>query len=113
MDPKFKVIISLIFPSILFIAAAIPLVLQKVPPNGLYGFRLRKTFSDKDIWYKANRFGGIAVLASGAVSLIGCLILFLHKEALSFWTIKDIGLGLLVVPVAVAIGMTLLYIRKL
>lgn len=51
------------------IALAIPLILQKVPPNPFYGFRLPKTQSDPRIWYAANRAAGVNLAIAGAVSL--------------------------------------------
>lgn len=62
---------------LLFIGLSIPLVLGKVPPNSFYGCRTRKTLSDPDIWYKANRISGKDFFISGvlvfAVSL-GALV---------------------------------------
>ena len=46
-------------------AIAIPLVMQKIKPNSLYGVRTTLTLSNKTAWYQANRFWGIAMIASG------------------------------------------------
>jgi hypothetical protein len=43
----------------LFLAAVcVPLMLDRIPPNGLYGFRLKKTMENPDIWYPVNRYSG-------------------------------------------------------
>lgn len=55
---------------VVFIALAVPLVLQKVPPNCVYGFRTRKTLSSETTWYKANRFLGCGLVASALASLV-------------------------------------------
>ncbi len=53
-----------------FIAALnIPLVLRKVPPNAIYGFRTRRTLSDTKVWYPANVFAGWAMLVAVAVTV--------------------------------------------
>ena len=39
---------------LLFVALAVPLILRRVPPNALYGLRVRATFADDDVWYEAN-----------------------------------------------------------
>ncbi len=54
---------------ILTIVTALPLVMQKVPPNWWYGFRTRKTLSDPQIWYRANYLGGVGLLYAGIISL--------------------------------------------
>lgn len=59
----------------LLVVLSIPLILQKVPPNGLYGFRTEKTLSSDAIWYEANARAGVALLVAGAVVLVGALVL--------------------------------------
>ena len=54
---------------ILSIIVAIPLAMQKVPPNLWYGFRTRKTLSDRSIWYRANYLGGVNMLYAGIIAL--------------------------------------------
>lgn len=68
-DPKGLIsYIPFVLP-ILTIVTALPLVMQKVPPNWWYGFRTRRTLSDPDIWYRANYLGGIGLLYAGIISL--------------------------------------------
>ena len=50
-------------------AASLPMILGKVGPNRIYGFRTRKTLSDPSIWYPANRAAGWFTLASAVVAL--------------------------------------------
>ena len=38
----------------LFIAVALPLILRKIPPNRVYGFRVPTTLNDPTAWYEAN-----------------------------------------------------------
>ena len=52
------------------IAISVPLILRKVPPNLLYGFRTRKTMSDPRIWYAANALGGKNLVVASMVTIL-------------------------------------------
>ena len=52
------------------ILLAIPLILEKVPRNGFYGFRTPFTMSSDEIWYRANKILGISLLVTGIFWLI-------------------------------------------
>ena len=85
---------------LLIVLLAIPMILGKIRPNRLYGFRTRKTLSDTEIWYPANRTAGFAMVVAGLAMMIasGCLMFF--------W--KDLSLNaldlILLVLWTVAIG---------
>lgn len=49
---------------------SIPLVLGWVKPNPWYGVRTRKTRSSQEIWYRANRVGGICLMAATLIALL-------------------------------------------
>lgn len=55
----------LAFP-ILAMLYALPLVFGWVAPNAAYGFRNRRTRSDRVLWYRANRIAGIAIVIAMA-----------------------------------------------
>lgn len=59
---------------IVFMLVSIPTIFQLVPPNGHWGFRTAKTFSDERIWYAANRASGIGLFLAGLVIVIGTII---------------------------------------
>lgn len=52
---------------VLIAALGVPLILRKVPPNALYGFRTPRTLSSPDIWYPANAFSGAAMLVAAVI----------------------------------------------
>ena len=99
-----------IFIGVVEIVFAIPLIYMKVPPNRLYGFRTRETLSDKELWYKVNRYSGRDLLFSGIlVSIGGLMMLLLNMEFLSsIW----IGLWLVIIPLIAATVRSYLFIRK-
>lgn len=39
-------------------AVCVPLILGLIPPNAFYGFRVRKTIENPEIWYPVNKYGG-------------------------------------------------------
>jgi magnesium transporter len=60
-----------------FVATCVPLVLRKIPPNGIYGIRVPKAYESPDLWYKVNAKGGRIMIAYGAVmAAIGLILLF-------------------------------------
>ncbi len=59
----------------LIIAASIPLILRRVGPNPVYGFRTPLTFSSSAIWYPANAFAGWALLIAALVSALALLVI--------------------------------------
>ena len=60
---------NLMFPALL-IVLAVPLIVRKVPPNPVYGFRTSKTLSNAGIWYEANAGAGWDMALAGAAMLI-------------------------------------------
>lgn len=61
-------LVAYLFPGLGIIFGA-PMALGLIPPNRFYGYRTRKTFSSTEIWYRANRFSGWAMVISGLVAL--------------------------------------------
>lgn len=49
---------------------AIPMILQKVKRNNLFGFRTRKTLSDDKYWYPVNKRSGIGLFISGFICIV-------------------------------------------
>ena len=60
---------------LLMVILAIPMILGKVTPNSVYGFRTKKTLSDPEIWYPANAYAGKWLLAWGVVMMVAALLL--------------------------------------
>jgi uncharacterized membrane protein len=56
-------------PASLILVLSLPLILGLIPRNRFYGVRTSKTLSNDSIWYRANKFGGWALLVSSAIYL--------------------------------------------
>lgn len=100
-----KGLLTILAADALFVVLSIPLVLRKVKPNVVYGYRTRATLSDEALWYEANAFFGrrfvAACVASGAAALVLARPGLLAPDA--FLPVSVVLLG---APVAVAGVMT-------
>ena len=67
---------------ILLILLSIPLYFEKIKPNGLYGFRVRKTIEKPEIWYPVNKYGSRWLMLTGLVVVV-CAIGFTFIPGLS------------------------------
>ncbi len=66
-----------VFAGLLLAGISIPLILGKIPPNGLYGFRVKKTMENPEIWYPVNAYSGKWLLAAGLVEALAAAILYI------------------------------------
>jgi hypothetical protein len=55
---------------------SVPLILHKIPPNGLYGFRVPSTLENPTLWYKVNAYAGRRFLVVGLGTSLGAIILY-------------------------------------
>jgi hypothetical protein len=60
--------LSLWLPTALIAALAVPLALEVVPPNPLYGVRTARTLADRQLWFRVNRFAGRVFLLAAALT---------------------------------------------
>ncbi len=61
---------------LLLILVSLPLLWEKVPPNPLYGFRVRATLENPAIWYPASKFAAKRLIWTGAVVAVAALTLY-------------------------------------
>jgi len=59
------------------VTAALGFALWKRPPrpNPYYGFRIRETLEDPEIWYPANRFAGATMAVAGPAAAVAAFFL--------------------------------------
>ena len=92
--------------SLLLTVFNLPLVLQKVKMNHLWGFRIGKAYESEENWYKINKFGGDMFLLSAVIFFIIGLLQFFGIMPISPHTdsIQNvIFYVLLILPVIVTI----------
>lgn len=73
MNSTFAILSTLVV-GLLGVLLAIPLLLNKIPRNGLYGFRTPLTLSSDEVWYPANRFAAKGLILWGLLNLIAALL---------------------------------------
>lgn len=61
---------------ILLILLSIPLLLEKIRPNPLYGFRVSQTLDDPRVWYAANKYAAKRLMAAWASIVIAAAGLY-------------------------------------
>ena len=61
---------------LLLIGLSVPLLLDKIPPNGWYGFRVPSTLYNPDLWYKVNRYAARWLLLSGIITVVAAVLLY-------------------------------------
>jgi hypothetical protein len=75
---KMKILLYMFLLSgVLLMALSVPMILRKIPPNGLYGFRVKRTMENPDIWYPVNAYSGKWLLAIGLVMVLASTGLYL------------------------------------
>jgi uncharacterized membrane protein len=97
---------------LLFIALSIPLVLRKVGPNHLYGFRFPKTLADEKTWYAVNRTGGIDLCIAGVFITITALLLKLFLPDSSTEIYALINTAILVIAVTCVLVHSLIVLKR-
>jgi len=102
-----------LFVGLLFISMSIPLVLEKVPPNRWYGFRVAKTFSSERIWYSANRVAGYDLLSVGVVIAITAVVTRLLFDQLGLTNAHNINFAAFIGALVVAVIHSFLNLNRL
>jgi uncharacterized membrane protein len=76
------------------------MILRRVPPNPLYGFRVPSTLKDPVLWYAANRYAGWRLALTGILTVIASIAFFrvpglsLDNYAWACLAVVGLGLGL-------------------
>lgn len=102
-----------LFVGLLFISVSIPLILEKVPPNRWYGFRVAKTFSSERIWYAANRAAGYNLLWAGVAIASSAVITGLFFTGLGSTTVQTINFVVFIGSLVVAFAHSFLNLNRL
>ena len=111
MERELIIIIAFLFTGLLEIVISIPLIFEKIPPNYFYGFRVRKTLSNKEIWYKVNKYLGKDFLAAGIILTLGALLLLIFR--IEIFTALITGLVLVLFPLSIVVLRGFSYLYKL
>lgn len=101
MIPMTTLLLLFVVTGSLLAGLSVPLMLGRVPPNNLYGFRVGRTLASPEIWYPANQYSGRLGLALGVTLVVAALALYcvpgisVEVFAWSYLAITLTGLGVL------------------
>jgi SdpI/YfhL protein family len=95
MKTSISVAVGFLIVGLIFILTSIPLRLGKIPPNGLYGIRIRKAFESTELWYRVNAAGGM-ILYGALILLVGAVLFFVSTRAPVDFNFATIGLVVLI-----------------
>jgi len=104
------VLVTVILCDVIFVILAVPLMLRKVGPNVIYGYRTRATMSDKTLWYEANAHFGRGLFIGSAISGVAALVIWMMRPP---ETMVPLFVVILVVPALIATIATARHIRRL
>lgn len=104
-------VVAYVVPVVL-ILLSIPMVLGKVPPNKLYGFRTPKTLSSPDVWYPANKVSGVLMILAGALSIVVNSILLAVADRPDHTLLGWMSVSL-IAPLLLGLVGSFIYLRRL
>jgi len=112
MDDKTLLLVIYLIMGVLLIGLSIPLMRNKIKPNGLYGFRVAKTMNNPDIWYAVNHHVSYRLFWSGA-ACVAASILFYLVPGLSIDVYALSVLGVFMIVFLVGLVQSIRYMNTL
>jgi hypothetical protein len=97
---------------LVLIGISIPLIQRRIKPNYWYGFRVRRTLENPQIWYAVNAYAGKRMLVSGIITTVAALVLYLFPGL----TIDGYALAMLffaVIPLTIGFWQSFHYLNRL
>jgi uncharacterized membrane protein len=113
-----EILINPVYPELFFIGLSVlvilvelPLAMNRVKSNHLYGFRVQKTLSDERIWYLVNAYAGKRSVLTGIITIVFAVALRL--TAMSLATYVSLCVLALVGGLVLTIVTTLIYMNRI
>ena len=69
----FVLMVTFVTSGLVLATVCVPLIFGRIPPNGLYGFRVRKTMEHPEIWYPVNKYGGERLLVTSLLLVLAAV----------------------------------------
>ena len=100
------------FSGLLLAALSIPMIKGKIPPNGLYGFRVKKTMENPEIWYPVNAYSGKWLLAASLVQALAAVVAY-YIPGISLDVYAYLVLAVWVVVFGIALTASIRYLNSM
>ena len=108
---KTMLVMYVIF-GLLLAGLSVPLLLDKIPPNGWYGFRVPSTLYNEQLWYKVNRYSARWMLLAGIITVVAAVALY-FVPGLTVDGYAWLLLAAFALPFAVGVVLSFRYLRRL
>jgi uncharacterized membrane protein len=69
-------LILYIFSGLLLIGLVLPLIYRTIPPNHPYGFRVKRTLENSEVWFAANAFAGQRLVWVGLATVVAAIVFY-------------------------------------
>jgi uncharacterized membrane protein len=100
-------ILLFVLTGLLLIVISIPMIRGKVKPNSWYGFRIRATLDDPDVWYPANAYAGKWLLGYGVVQTIAAVLIPI------VWPTISVDEYSILITVVLMVGLLVVFIASM
>jgi hypothetical protein len=92
--------------ALITIAFARPLILRRVPPNQIYGLKLKATYADEWVWYEANEASGRDALWWALLQIAAVIVppLFLRPASWTTTNLDRAGVVYLIINLIVCVA---------
>lgn len=105
-------LISFVLIGLINIGISLPLILRQIGPNVIYGYRVRKTLENPEIWYEVNEYFAWRLLICGTIFLVCSILLYgVPGMNLDFYPIAC--LLTFIVPFIIGMSQTSAYLKRL
>lgn len=97
---------------LILVLIALPLIDRRIKPNPFYGFRVRRTLEDAELWYAVNAHSGQRLLIAGLVMITAAIGLYFVPN-LSMVAYALSITGIMVLTLAIGFVQTSRYLNQL
>lgn len=97
-----QIVIMNVIIGIVLAIVSLPMIANKIKPNPLYGYRVKRTLENPQIWYQVNHYVGKQLFAAGVlISLFSIGAAILPGMTLQIYSLiaTAVNLGLITIAV--------------
>jgi uncharacterized membrane protein len=96
----------------ILVALSIPMIMGKVTPNSIYGFRVPETMNDPRTWYAVNAYSGKWLLFTGLIFMATCILAYIIP-GISVDTYSLICMAGFFIPMTIGFIKSWIYMKQL
>lgn len=108
----FTLMIMYVVSGLVLSGLALPLMAGKIAPNGMYGFRVKATLENPQVWYAVNKYAGLRLLVAGILTILSA-VGFYFIPGLSLDTYALACLGVFAIVLIFGLVQSVIYLRSL